>query len=150
MCQLLVRLFRTAAFNAYDLVGFTSQLSILAAAGRRVQTVTSWDPGQQSVDAVSARVPKVMYFDLLIHLLLNTMKSFAENQHRYDSSPSLCRHLLRSSILCCFSSFFALLCDFFYFSMCYPVCFSTSIASLLHSYSDLSTWGCGFYPDEFT
>jgi hypothetical protein len=29
------------------------QLSILVAAGRQVQTVTSWDPGEQSVDAVS-------------------------------------------------------------------------------------------------
>lgn len=29
------------------------QLSTLAAAGRRVHTVTNWDPGQQSVEAVS-------------------------------------------------------------------------------------------------
>jgi hypothetical protein len=29
------------------------KLSILVAAGRQVQTVTSWDPGEQSVDAVS-------------------------------------------------------------------------------------------------
>ncbi len=29
------------------------QLSVLVAAGRQVQTVTSWDPGEQSVDAVS-------------------------------------------------------------------------------------------------